>query len=81
MWVVILAAKGSEAIRDESTNSHIQFKLLKRVKLHSNNDIFVASLSSLCGPCFVVYIKDYCTTQNTVTSTDNRTAYIVRPQN
>ena len=78
--MVILATEGSETRRDQLTNSHFQSKLLKRVKLHSDNNIFIVPLSSLCAPFFVVYNNKYFTTQNNVTSTDDRTAYIVRPQ-
>ena len=50
------------------------------MKLHSNDNIFIIPPISLCGTCFVVYNKDYCTTQDNVTHTDDRTAYIFRPQ-
>ena len=77
--MLILAAEGSEARTDELTNSHFQSKLLKRVKLHYNNDICVVPLSSICGPCFVLYNKDNCTTQDVI-STGNITAYNFRSQ-
>ena len=50
IWVVILAAEGSEARRGELTNSHFQSKLLKHVTLHSENDICIVPLTSLCEP-------------------------------
>ena len=78
--MLILAAGELEARRDELTNSHFQSKLLKRVKLYSDNNIFIFPLSSLCGPCFVVYKKYYCTTHDNVTFNDDRTSNIVRPQ-
>ena len=62
IWVVILVVEGSKAKRDELANTHFQSKLLKRVKLHSEDDTFIVSLTYLSGPCFVVYNKDYCTT-------------------
>ena len=55
--VVMLAAEVSEARRDELKNSHFQSKLLKCVKLYSENDIFIVPLSSLYGPYFAVYTK------------------------
>ena len=42
--VMILVAKGSEARRDKLTNYHFQSKLLKRVKLYTDNDIFIVPL-------------------------------------
>ena len=48
--VVVLVAGGSASRRDELTNSYFQFKLLKHVKLHSDNDIFIVPSLSLCGP-------------------------------
>ena len=80
IWVVGLSVEGSESRRDELPNSHFQSKLLKRVKLHSDNDIFIVSLISLYGPCFVMYTTDYCTPQDNVIPTDDRTTYTVRPQ-
>ena len=76
IWVVALSDEGSEARRDELTKSHFQSKLLKHVKPHSDDDIFIIPLIYLYRPCF-----DYCATQDNVTSTDDRTSYIGRPQN
>ena len=36
-------------------------------------------LTTLFGPCFVVYSKIYCQSQNNDIIDDDRTAYIVEP--
>ena len=46
-WVVILTAEGSEIRRDKLTNCHFQSKVLKRVKLHHDNDILIVPLTFL----------------------------------
>ena len=75
-WVVLLLGKESEARRYELTNSHLQSKLSKRVKLHSDNDIFIAPLSLLSVPYFMVYKKYNCTMQDDTDPIE----YIARPQ-
>ena len=51
--VVKLAAEGSETKRDELTSNHCQSKLLKRVKIYTNDDVCIVQLISLCVQCIV----------------------------
>ena len=55
MW----AADAPEAIGDEITDSHFQSDIADRVKLQDDKYMWMVPLSTLVGPCFVVYNKDY----------------------
>ena len=78
--MVLLEAKACEARRNDLTKSHFQSKLLRRAKLHYDNDIFIVISSSLTEPYFVVYTKYHCTMRDNRVLIDNRTAYIGQPQ-
>ena len=61
------------------TDYHFDSCITKRVKLHSDNDIWMVPLTALVGPCFVVYNKNYCVSQDNDVIVDDRTAYVVEP--
>jgi len=78
-WVIVLAAESPHADAHHITDSHFDSVITKRLKLHSDNDIWMVPLTTLVGPCFVVYNKNYCQSQNNDIIDDDRTAYIVEP--
>ena len=79
-WMVVLAAETSQ--QDEELNlsdSHFDSKIGIRLKLHSDNDMWLIPVKALVGPCFVVYNKKYIAEISKETVVDDRTAYIIRP--
>ena len=54
----MLVIEGPEATRDNLAGSHS--KIHPRIKLHYDTYIYVVPLSSLVGPYFIVYNKNYC---------------------
>ena len=72
--VVLLAADAPEVNTSEITDSHFQSVIAKRVKLHDNKDMWVVPLSTILGPCFVEYNKNYNDNKR-----DDRTGYVVKP--
>lgn len=59
-WIVLLAAELS------LTDTYFDSKTLKRIKLHSDKDIWIAPLSTLVGSWFVVYNKNYSDSNNKI---------------
>ena len=66
-----------------STSFEIRILFLSRfsiVKLHNNNDVYMVPLSTLAGPCFVVYNQNYTSSRASNSNIiDDRTAYVVKP--
>ena len=56
-WVVVLAAEGHEASNEDLTDKHFDFTTHTRIKLYSNNDMWMIPLIYLVEPCFVIYKK------------------------
>ena len=73
------AAESSQAEQDQLTASHFDAKILTRIKLHDDKNTWMIPLSTLVGPCFVVYNKDYTNIINNNMRIDGRTAYIMEP--
>ena len=73
-WVVLWAADAPEAINHDITDSHFQFSIATHVKLHDDKDMWMVPLSTLVGPCFVAYNKNYNGDMK-----DDRTGYVVKP--
>lgn len=61
------------------TDSPFDLVIIKRDKLHSHNDIRKIPLTTLVGPCFVVYHKHYCQSQDIEVIADDRTVYVIEP--
>ena len=78
-WVILLASQSPEENANELSNAHFDSKILTRIKLHNDNDVWIVPLSTLVGPCFVVYNKDYCDTNNINANQAELTAYIIKP--
>ena len=74
-----MAAQSPEANTNELTNAHFDSNILKRIKLHNNDGVWIVPLRTLVGPCFVVYNKDYCDSLNGNTLQFEIIAYIVEP--
>ena len=75
-WVIVHAAKGA-TITDDSqlSDSHFDSGIHTRIELHDDSeDLWMVPLSTLEGPCCVIYNRQYCKNDN---SSDN-TAYVVQ---
>ncbi len=75
-WVIVHAAKGA-SITDDSkwSDSHFDSGIHTRIELHDDSeDLWMVPLSTLEGPCCVIYNRQYCQNDN---SSDN-TAYVVQ---
>ena len=80
IWLVILAAIEPKASHTEDlTDAHFDSSIITRVKLHEDKDVWMVPLSSLTGPCFVVYNKNYVDSEPNKPISDDRTAYVVKP--
>ena len=80
IWLVILAAIEPKASHTEDlTDAHFDSSIITRVKLHEDKDVWMVPLSSLTGPCFVVYNKNYVDSEPNKPIADDRTAYVVKP--
>ena len=73
-WAVLWAADAPEANNSEITDSNFQSTIATRVKLHDDKDMCMMPLSTLVGPCFVVYNKNYNGSKR-----DDRTGCVVKP--
>ena len=78
-WAIVLAAESPAAGAHHLTDYHFDSCITTRVRLHSDNDIWMVPLTALVGPCFVVYNKNYCVSQDNEVIVDDRTAYVVEP--
>ena len=78
-WAIVLAAESPAAGAHHLTDYHFDSCITTRVRLHSDNDIWMVPLTALVGPCFVVYNKNYCVSQDNDVIVDDRTAYVVEP--
>ena len=72
-WVVLWAADAPEANNHDITDSHFQSAIATRVKLYADKDMWMVPLSTLVGPCFVAYNKNYNGDMR-----DDRTEYVVK---
>ena len=81
VWLVILAAVTPKASRTEDLSDlHFDSSIITRVKLHDDNDVYMVPLSTLAGPCFVVYNQNYTSSKPSNSNIiDDRTAYVVKP--
>ena len=69
LWVVDVPYAND----DDITDSHVQSAITAHVNLHDDKDIWMVTLSTLIGPCFVVHSKNYNADRN-----DDRTGYVVK---
>ena len=51
-------AEGHEVSNEGLTDNHFDSTIHTRIKLHSDNDIWMIPLTSLVAPCFVIYNKN-----------------------
>ena len=77
--VIVLAAESPQAEQHELTDAHFDSKILTRIRLHDDKDTWTVPLSTLTGPCFAVYNKNYTKTTNDNLHMDDRASYIVEP--
>ena len=82
-WVVVLAASGSQADNETLTDDHFDSSIIERIELHNDNDMWLIPLSTLVGPCYVVYDNNFLCNRNIIANLDHekRTAYVVQPMN
>ena len=75
---MILAASSLKADIHELTDYNFDYKINTRINLHDDNDIWMAPLTSLVEPCYLIVNKNYCDS-NVVDDkyTDDTAAYIV----
>ena len=78
-WIIVLAAEGHESSNEDLTDNHVDSTIHIRINLHSDNDTWMISLTSLVAPCFVIYIQNYCEQDIYNRHADDRTAYVVNP--
>ena len=81
IWLVILAAVTPKASQTEDlSDMHFDSSIITRVKLHDDNEVYMVPLSTLAGPCFVVYNQNYTSSKSSNSNViDDRTAYVVKP--
>lgn len=63
-WIIILVAESPHDVHHDAhhlIDSHFDSVITKWVKLHSDNDIWMVPLTTLAGPCIVVYNKNSAT--------------------
>ena len=73
-WVVLWAADALETNNNDITDSHFQSAIATRVKLHDDKDMWMVPLSTLVGPYFLAYNKNYNGDMK-----DDRTGYVMKP--
>ena len=79
-WAILSAAIKPVADDGDLTHAHFTSKILTRIQLHSDDEVYMVPLSTLVGPCFVVPNKDYCADEILHdTYADDKTAYIIKP--
>ena len=78
-WVIVLAPESSQAEQHQLNDTYFDSNILTRIRLHDDSDTCMVPLSTLVGPPFVVYTKDYNKTTNDNLRMDDKTAYIVEP--
>ena len=77
-WVVVLAVERPEASNDSLSNSYFQSVTITCIKLHSDKDIRILSLT-LAILCVVGYNKSCCMTHINQVCDDDRTGYEIEP--
>ena len=79
-WIVVSAAESPEICPTMITENNLKSKIVKRIQLHDNNEIYMVPFTSLVGPCFVVNNNIYCDTKDNGTNNiAKQTAYVVEP--
>ena len=78
-WAIVLAAESSQAEQHQLADTYFDYKIFTSIRLHDDKDTWMVELSTLAGPCFVAYNKDYAKTPHDNIHMDERTAYIVEP--
>ena len=78
-WVILLTSQSPEVLTDQLTNNHFDSQILKRIKLYNDNDLWIVPLSTIVGPFFVVYNKNYGNPENMNGNQGEATAYIIEP--
>lgn len=78
-WVILLASESPEVQSDQFPNTYFDSPILKRIKLHNDNDLWIVPLNTIVSPCFVVYNKNYGDPVNIHGNERDRTAYIIEP--
>ena len=78
-WVTILAAESPVTSAHHLTDYHFDSDVTIRVKLHTENYIWMVPSTTLVGPCFVVYNKTQCQCHDVDIILDDRNAYVVEP--
>ena len=63
-WAVLSAAIKPIADNKDLTNAHFTSKIITRIQLHSDDEVYMVPLSTLVCPCFVVPNKYYCPNAN-----------------
>ena len=62
-WAVVKAAVSPSISSSELTDDHFLHQIITRIKLDEDR-IWLVPLSSIVGPCYVVYNYNYCDRQN-----------------
>ena len=61
------------------TGNHFDSMIHTRIKLHSNNDMWMIPLTSLVESYFIIYTKNYCEQDVYNRYADDRTVYVIDP--
>ena len=56
-WLIAFAAEGHESSNEDLNDNHFDSTIHTRIKIHSDNDMWMISLTSLVEQCFVIYNK------------------------
>ena len=75
----MLAADYPQAEQHQLTDVYFYSKILTHIILHDDKNTWMVPLSTLAGPCFSAYNKDYTKSTNHNMYIDDRTACIVEP--
>ena len=58
-WVFVLVAEDPKANNDELVDYNFYYNITTRINFHDDKDMWMVPLTSLVGPCFVLYDKNY----------------------
>ena len=85
IWCIVHSAKGKgedDALKDILSDNHFDSRILKRIMLGNNDEIWMLPLKKLVGPCFVIRNQKYCGSTDFDRSSDlvgDNTAVVVDP--
>ena len=80
-WVVAHEAMGPSIDAGSLSISHFDSEILKRMKLQDKiEDMWIAPVSSLVGPCYVMYDKYYSSGEHDVNIAHDDTGYVDEPR-